>query len=101
MNSGMHIEERQTHHFVGTASFSSVYSHRMMQQSRRDDIESLGNVLVFLKKGRLPWLRVKISSKMTRKQKYDLITKKKLETSFEDITRKLPPEFKNFYVYCR
>ena len=56
---GVHIPYKQKTHFVGTASFSSLNSHNMVEQSRRDDLESLANVMVYLRKGKLPWLRVK------------------------------------------
>lgn len=60
-NTGLHIPQRKINHFVGTASFSSLNSHKMQEQSRRDDLESLANMMVFLRKGRLPWLRAKIT----------------------------------------
>jgi len=53
---GLHIPYKKKQHFVGTASFSSIKAHEMMEQSRRDDLECLANVMVYLKKGRLPWL---------------------------------------------
>ena len=73
----------------------------MMEQSRRDDLESLGNVMVFLKKTRLPWLRVKITNQMSRRTKYNLVTSKKVETKVADIVAGLPLELQQFYSYCR
>lgn len=57
--------------------------------------------MVFLRKGRLPWLRIKITPQMTRREKYDLVTKKKMETEIADITLGFPPEMTRFYEYCR
>lgn len=97
----MHIPFSKKGHFVGTASFSSVNSHEMMEQSRRDDLESLANVMIFMKKGKLPWLRVKINDKMSKRTKYNLVAKKKKESKIEDITSGLPIELYQFYYYCR
>lgn len=99
-NTGLHIPFQKTTCFVGTASFSSANAQHMLEQSRRDDMESLANVMVYLRKGKLPWLRVKITPEMSRRKKYDLVTKKKLDTKIADITSGLPKELVDFYVYC-
>jgi len=72
----------------------------MMEQSRRDDMECLANVMVYLKKAKLPWLR-KLNANMSRRQRFEHLTKKKKESSLEDITEGLPEELKIFYDYCR
>ena len=53
--SGKHIAERKKTHFVGTVGFSSLNSHLLKEQSRRDDLEGAGYVLLYLLKGELPW----------------------------------------------
>ena len=55
-------------------------SHKMIEQSRRDDIESLGNIMVYLKKGHLPWFK-RFQANFSKKKRYEAITKKKRETS--------------------
>ncbi|KAJ7433573.1 kinase-like domain-containing protein [Mycena galericulata] len=50
-----HIPPRQGLAHIGTPVFASHRAHRGEEQSRRDDIEALGNCLVYLHKGRLPW----------------------------------------------
>jgi hypothetical protein len=38
---------------------------------------------------------------MSRRQKYNLVTKKKAETKIADIVAGLPVELLQFYTYCR
>jgi hypothetical protein len=63
-------------------------------------MESLAYIMVYLKRGKLPWLR-KLNANMSRRQRYDLVTKRKLETTAEDITNGLPEELTQFFQYCR
>lgn len=61
----------------GTARYVSINMHKGIEQSRRDDLESLGYVLVFLIKKTLPWIGINAA---TGKEKNFLIGKVKDET---------------------
>ena len=52
---GQHIDSHGMNYFVGTAGFSSLNSHKEIEQSRRDDLESLANIMIYFKMGSLPW----------------------------------------------
>jgi len=83
---------------TGTPRYASLNTHRGLEQSRRDDLESLGFVLVFLLKGRLPWqgIRVKDMDRKTR-----IIGKRKEKISPEELCAGLPAELLLYFRYCR
>jgi serine/threonine protein kinase len=50
-----HKPQKSNHHVTGSVPYISVGNHQGFQPSRRDDIESLSYVLLFLLRGKLPW----------------------------------------------
>lgn len=45
--------------FVGTSNFVSINTHKGIQQSRRDDMEAIGYMLIYFIRGDLPWTKIK------------------------------------------
>src|SRR6266700_6002673 len=68
------------------------------EQSRRDDMESLGYLLVYFLRGSLPWQGLKAPE---RKQKDKLILEKKRATSIEQLCDGLPKEFAEYFHHIR
>ena len=55
MNTDKHIEFNKTSKLIGTPKFASINSHLCNELSRRDDLESLGYMLIYFYFGRLEW----------------------------------------------
>ena len=93
-----HIPYKEHKHLTGTALYASIYTHKGIEQSRRDDLESLGYMLIYLCKGELPWINVKGKNKEI---KYKKIMEKKIEMKPDILCQGLPDEIKQYFNYVR
>ncbi|KAF9219687.1 kinase-like protein [Gyrodon lividus] len=86
-STGSHIPFREGRIGLGTP-----------QQSRGDDLEALGNVLLFILHGRLPWQGIyapNIEAKLLR------IGGMKAGLVFRELLARSPPEFTRYFDHCR
>lgn len=93
-----HIPYRQDRPLIGTARYCSINAYLGIEQSRRDDMESLGYVLMYFNRSSLPWQGLPAA---TKKQKYEKISEKKLSTTIEELCKGFPAEFAMYLTYCR
>ena len=73
VSKAQHIKFITGKHLIGTARYCGRNAHRGYEQGRRDDIESIGYVLMYFLLGILPWQGLKV---------------KKNEDQFEKIAEK-------------
>ena len=90
-----HIPYREGRSLTGTARYVSINTHLGIEQSRRDDLESIGYVLVYFLKGVLPWQGLKTGNRYTR------IMEKKLQIPTEILCYGLPEELIFYLNYCK
>mmetsp|Transcript_130986 Transcript_130986/g.231492 ORF Transcript_130986/g.231492 Transcript_130986/m.231492 type:complete len:316 (-) Transcript_130986:207-1154(-) len=93
-----HIPYREGKNLTGTARYASVNTHLGIEQSRRDDLEAVGYVLMYFNRGSLPWQGLKANGK---KEKYEKIMEKKMSTPIEVLCKHFPSEFVTYLNYCR
>ena len=55
LQNSAHIEMKKTSNLIGTPKFASIHAHNLDELSRRDDLESLGYMLIYLFLGELEW----------------------------------------------
>ena len=83
---------------TGTARYASINALRGYEQSRRDDLESAGYVLMYFLRGSLPWQGIPGKNKDER---YKKILQKKMETSAQELCEGFPKEFEEYIEYTR
>lgn len=60
---GCHIKFDNTSSLIGSNTYASINSHKYFELSRRDDLESLGYMLIYFCVGYLEWQNIPVSTK--------------------------------------
>ena len=85
-----HIRYSEKHELTGTARYASINALLGREQSRRDDLEALGYIIIYLFSGALPWQGIKAKSS---KEKYEQIRLAKQNFAETRLYCELPHEF--------
>ena len=86
---GKHIPAKNLGKFTGTSRYASIYAMAGNEQSRRDDIESIGYMIIYFMKKKLPWQGIKGNS---YKECYHKLYLMKKHLKIEDLCKGLPTE---------
>jgi serine/threonine protein kinase len=92
-----HIPYQEGKKWIGSR-YSSVNTQKGIEQSRRDDVEALGHVFIYVLAGKLPWQRVPAS---TKEAKHAKIGEIKENTTAEALCIGLPQEIFTYMAYCK
>ena len=95
---GTHIDFSDNKKFCGTAKYASIAAHENHEQSRKDDLEAIAYILIYLFKGKLPWQGIKTKDK---KKRYSLIYKEKTKYTADELCNGMPREFIVFLDYVK
>ena len=95
---GKHIKNNKTKKIFGTTLFLSINVLKGNDQSRKDDLESLGYMYIYLSKGSLPWSNTKCKNV---KDLLDITSELKQNTSLEELCKDLPKEMLLYMKYVR
>lgn len=97
---GQHIDSSSNKKLVGTVRYASINSHLGYELSRRDDLESIGYMLIYFHKGHLPWQGLGHKG-ISSEKKYQLIYECKQNTTTEQLCQGLPKEFKLYMEHVK
>ena len=93
-----HIKFSVNKKLTGTARYASINALKGCEQSRRDDLEAIGYVLMYFLRGSLPWQGLHVHKGEDR---YKKILTKKRGTSAEELCKGFPSEFAEYVNYTR
>lgn len=97
-NNTIHKPMQTERPFIGTTRYASLNTHKGISQSRRDDLESLIYIGVYMYRGRLPWTGLNINDRDAKERK---IGELKEQMTAEQICNRCPIVFPKLLAYAR
>ena len=95
---GKHIKLFKNRGIYGSLMFLSMNSLKGIEQTRKDELESLGLAIIYLYIGSLPWSLIKFKN---MNQGIDAITKIRESISIENICKGMPKEMIYYMNYVK
>lgn len=95
-STNQHIMEGTTNNIIGTPTYVSVNGHQLKELSRRDDLESLGYMLIYFYTGRLKWSKINLRGDFEKANALMLKAKMNLDKLYE-----LPEIINEYFTYVR
>ena len=89
----IHIPLKEIRNLTGTARYASCNAHNGLEQSRRDDMESIAYVILYFFRKKLPWQGLKCKDK---NEKHAKIKEIKMSMTPEKLFEGLPKEFADY-----
>jgi serine/threonine protein kinase len=78
LNNNNHIPLKKTSCLIGSVNYCSINSHKKLELSRRDDLISLGYIMIYLYYGRLEWSDININKDIEESNKKIIFLKKNI-----------------------
>ena len=95
---GKHIKLFKKKGIYGSLIFLSLNSLKGIEQTRKDELESLGLVIIYLYKGSLPWSELKFKN---MSQGIDKVKNYRENISIENICKGMPREMNSYMYYVK
>ncbi len=98
MKGNNHVENTNNRSIVGTIRYISLNIHEGDVYSRRDDIVSIMYVIIYLIKGKLPWIGL-VAKKGDNRTKEELVHSVKSKVTTTELCEGIPYLFKKLLDY--
>ncbi|CAD8188961.1 unnamed protein product [Paramecium octaurelia] len=91
------INKKKSFSFIGTSRYASLAAHQGIEQTPKDDLESLGYVLIYLITQHLPWMKIEKADD----QRLDKIGRLKENALLEDLCFGCPNSMLKYMKYVK
>ncbi|CAD8082907.1 unnamed protein product [Paramecium primaurelia] len=99
-NHGKHMQSplKDKKSFIGTTRYASIAAHRGYELGRKDDVESMFYVMIYLLKGKLPWQNLQ---NIGDRDRTDVVGEVKQKTEISELCKDVPSEFAEIFNYLK